>query len=299
MTEAMMNGRAASRLPRPTVNDLARFKQLPVEFLSELGLNNLPKGGIAIPYYDPTGGEILFVRERRALEGPGRFYQPKGVSLQPYGQWRLEEAHRKGFLIIVEGESDCWALWYHAFPALGLPGSNSAKSLKGEHIDSIERIYIFREPDPGGEAFVNGVTVRLRTLRVGGRVFELRLPDGVKDSSELHIRNSDRFSTMIDAAIKSSASVELSSGQSREEQTSDGAAQKGETIQKRPPPQSALLMSLALGDGNEYFHAPDGQAFATVVIGNDKNCWETLAVRGESFHKWLQYRYYQETGKSH
>ena len=39
----------------------------------------------------------------------------------PYGLERLDEARKAGYLVLVEGESDCWTLWYQGFPALGIP----------------------------------------------------------------------------------------------------------------------------------------------------------------------------------
>src|SRR5690242_21608234 len=60
---------------------------------------------------------------------------------------RLEEARRMGFLVLVEGESDCWTLWYHDFPALGVPGSEMTNKLKEEYLTDIHRLYVIREPE--------------------------------------------------------------------------------------------------------------------------------------------------------
>lgn len=297
MTDATTNGRMARRLSVLTVEDLAQAKRLPVDFLFKLGLHDLPEGGVGIPYYDPTGVK-LFVRKRQALEGSNRFYQPKGVPLQPYGQWRLEIAYKEGFLIIPEGESDCWALWFHEFPALGLPGSSSARTLRGEHIESIERLYICCEPDQGGETFTKGVTSQLRKLGFAGEVYDLRLPSGVKDPAELHVQNPEQFVEMIKETMVSSAPIDLSATCGSDDQAINATPRNGGAIRERPPTQSELLLSLALSDDSEYFHAPDGQAFATVAVGDDKNCLETLPVRGEGFHRWLKNRYYQATEKA-
>lgn len=296
MTDTTMNGQAAHQLLPPTVQNLAQLKHLPVEFLRGLGLSDLPKGCAGIPYYDPSGGEPLFTRERRALQGSRRFYQPKGVSLQPYGLWRLEKAYKEGFLIIVEGESDCWALWYHDFPCLGLPGSSSAKTLKGEYIDSIERIYVCREPDQGGEAFIKGVTIQLRKLRFAGKAYELRLLERVKDPSDLHVQNPEQFDAIIKAAMDSSARIGLLPPHRPDGQASGSADRNGSPTRERPPTQSELLLTLA--ESAEYFHTPDERAFATVTVEGDERGLETVPVRGEGFRHWLRYQYFLATGKA-
>src|SRR5262249_46891155 len=120
---------------RLTLAALAEAKRLPVDFLRDLGLSDLPQGGIGIPYYGLTGEEIA-VKRRTALKAAEGSYWPKGMPLAAYGQWRLVEAAKAGFLILVEGESDCLALWHHGLPALGLPGSSTAKTLLAEHVEA-------------------------------------------------------------------------------------------------------------------------------------------------------------------
>ncbi|GAH15238.1 unnamed protein product, partial [marine sediment metagenome] len=45
-----------------------------------------------------------------------------------YGLDRLESFKKDGWVLLVEGESDCWTAWYHGIPALGLPGKTHWKS---------------------------------------------------------------------------------------------------------------------------------------------------------------------------
>src|SRR5262249_54563440 len=117
------NGQAA----RLMVAALADAKQLPAEFLAGLGLSDLPKGGVGIPYYDATGAEIA-VKRRTALKAGDGSYWPKGKPLAAYGSWRIDRTNKAGFLILVEGESDCWTLWHHGLPALGIPGESAVKT---------------------------------------------------------------------------------------------------------------------------------------------------------------------------
>ncbi len=208
--------------PKPSANgkriclkDLAKAKHLPADFLRDLGLTDLPEGGVAIPYYDETDQEIIVKRRSACSAGEGYkppYGWPKGRPLAAYGQWKLDEANRAGFCIIVEGESDCWALWYHKLPALGLPGSSTAKTLEIEYVAALQKVYIVREPDQGGETFVKLVVERLRKIGFQGQAFELRMPKGVKDPAELHGRHAaqpKRFLAEIETAIKASLPLEI------------------------------------------------------------------------------------------
>jgi hypothetical protein len=189
-----------------TLAALAQAKGLPVAFLEELGLHDLPQGGVGIPYYDDTA-EQLFVRERESPKPKSRFYQPQGQPLAAYGDWRIGDANKDGILLLVEGESDCWTLWYHAIPALGIPGSNAAKVLTREHLARVQKVYVCREPDQGGDTFVKGVVNRLKELAFDGKAFEIRCPQGVKDPSDLHVQVPDQkefcqaFQEIILAAV--------------------------------------------------------------------------------------------------
>jgi hypothetical protein len=57
---------------------------------------------------------------------------------------------------------------------------------------------------------------------------------------------------------------------------------------------------LQLAAGQDFFHAPDGRAYATVAltaVGEGKPRLATLAVRGRDFRVWLSERYFREAGK--
>jgi DNA primase len=111
--------------------------------------------------------------------------------LAAYGLWRLDEARRAGVLYLVEGESDTLTLWLQGLPALGIPGANAAKCLTADHLAGITKVYISREPDRGGQSFVEGVLSRLHSLQWQGEAFELTMPAGIKDPNELHLQCKD------------------------------------------------------------------------------------------------------------
>src|SRR5258708_37081263 len=110
-----------------TLLDLALEKQLPWQFLFHLGVMEHPNGGLHIPYYLPDGTPAPRSRIRTALTAREGSRWSKGEGrIVPYGLERLEEARQAGHLVLVEGESDCWTLWYQGFPALVLTGSDIA-----------------------------------------------------------------------------------------------------------------------------------------------------------------------------
>jgi hypothetical protein len=192
-----------------TLADLAGAKKLPVDFLRGLGLEDLAGGAVSIPYYD-VAGELIATKRRTALKARDGSYWPKGKPLAPYGLWDLEKAYRESLLFLVEGESDTWALWFHGLPALGIPGANAAKCLPHEAIETIECVYVHREPDQGGEQFVRGVSARLRELGYAGKAFAFSCPGGVKDLADLHAQNAEQFKLTLQAMIRQS--VPLDSG---------------------------------------------------------------------------------------
>jgi len=52
-----------------------------------------------------------------------------------YGPKRRQEV---GYIALANGESDTW---YHAIPALGIPGANQAKTIQPEYLEGTSRIY--------------------------------------------------------------------------------------------------------------------------------------------------------------
>jgi hypothetical protein len=192
-----------------TLLSLAAHKHLPVEFMQDLGLHDLPGGGVGIPYFDITGNEIA-IKRRTQLRARDGSYWPKGKPLASYGDWRLDRARKEGRLFLVEGESDCWALWHHGLPALGLPGADTVnKTLQAEHLECIPTVYVHHEPDQGGETFVHNVLRRLGKLGYRGRIYELRCPGGVKDPADLHAQDGEKFQEHFEAAIKVSMPLEV------------------------------------------------------------------------------------------
>ena len=172
------------QFPGLRLGDLAQAKKIPAEFLRQLGLTDCKLHGapaVRIPYYSPHR-EIKSVRYRLCLSGPGRFVWKSGNKVALYGLDHLEAIRRAGWVLLVEGESDCWTAWRHNLPALGVPGKTCWKSVWKEFLDGIS-IYVWQEP--GAEDFSIRVSADLPEVAV------IPAPEGIKDLSEAHIQGRD------------------------------------------------------------------------------------------------------------
>ncbi len=202
--------RRSPRTPRRRISlkELAEAKAIPLEFLQSLGLRDVERG-VMIPYSGLEGDPVPRQRLRTALRaGDGSRWLPGDGLVVPYGLDRLADARSAGYLVLVEGESDCWTCWYHGFPALGLPGASMAKALQARHLEGISRLHLLHEPDGGGDAFVAGVLSRLGQLGWVGDVLDVRL-DGVKDPNALHRQAPPGFAESFRAALDGGEPVAL------------------------------------------------------------------------------------------
>jgi hypothetical protein len=168
--------------------------------LRGLGLRDvtyLEKPSVRIPYPDEEGQEVG-VRFRVSLDGAEKFKWRSGDKPGPYGLRLLEETHSAGYVVLVEGESDCHTLWYYEIPALGIPGANNWRDGWAAHLYGIEKIYAVIEPDQGGDTLrerlidCEAIRERLHLLELGEH----------KDPSALHPADPERFRERFEVALE-------------------------------------------------------------------------------------------------
>jgi len=183
-----------------TVARLATDKALPAEFLRSLGLEDR-SDGVLIPYRNLDGSPATRNRLRTtAVAKDGSLWLfGKGKPL-PYGLGRLPDARAAGYLVLAEGESDSWTLWFHNFPALGIPGADMTAKLDAEHLDGISRLYVIQEPGSGGDTFVRGVARRLQKFGWVGEAFVVTCGEA-KDPNDLHRADPTGFKAAFQAIL--------------------------------------------------------------------------------------------------
>lgn len=185
-----------------TVEDYRRDRLLPLRFLRDLGLRTIRSSGhhspaIAIPYHDAEG-QVIATRLRTDRSGGGRFKWLKGTKPALYGLDRLAAADSQRGVLLVEGESDCHALWFHDVLTVGVPGAGAWRS-EWASLLAGRTVFAWREPDDAGREFVRRLAADLPDLRV------IEAPDGAKDPSDLHVRDRagfrDRLADLVRTAV--------------------------------------------------------------------------------------------------
>jgi DNA-binding transcriptional ArsR family regulator len=197
-----------------TLKEYSEAKKLPEGFLRELGLRDvtyLEKPAVRIPYPDEEGQEVG-VRFRVSLDGAEKFKWRSGDKPGPYGLRLLEETHRAGYVVLVEGESDCHTLWFYEIPALGIPGASNWRDEWATYLDGIEKVYAVIEPDQGGDTLREKLT-DCEAIRERLHFLEL---DEHKDPSALHLAEPGRFKARFEVALEDAKSwVELERAEAR------------------------------------------------------------------------------------
>jgi putative DNA primase/helicase len=144
-----------------TLDAYAASKNLPLEFLTsddvalEEGSCYVKEVGrevpaVEIPYADQND-EQLATRYRISPDGDDKFRWERGSKTTLYGLHKLEEAHDAGYVLLVEGESDCHTAWYRGLPAVGVPGVDNWRDEWAEHLNGIPKIFVVVEPDGAGK----------------------------------------------------------------------------------------------------------------------------------------------------
>jgi hypothetical protein len=144
-----------------TLEAYAASKNLPLKFLTrddvalEDGSCYVKALGkeipvIEIPYADQKGEQVA-TRYRISPGGDDKFRWEKGSKTSLYGLHKLGEAHSAGYVLLVEGESDCHTAWYRGLPAVGVPGADNWRDEWAEHLNGISKIFVMVEPDEAGK----------------------------------------------------------------------------------------------------------------------------------------------------
>lgn len=263
-----------------TVEQLAEAKGLPERWLRDLGVREGKDGFgedrrpcVVIPYADASGEERA-LRKRLRTTGD-RFRWRSGDKATLYGLPRLRRAKDAGYVILVEGETDAWTCWHAGMSALGVPGAASWQPFWKLHVEDIERVYIWHEPDAGGDNLAAKVLADLPDALL------VEPPQGIKDVNELWLSMKcdvaifrERMQELLEAARPLSAIQQEALGEQAREllTTSEGVLD-----------DPALLHRLLLAS-EEYGHVADRQNVAALhlALATAKQMPAAVIVKGVS-----------------
>ncbi len=207
-----------SYTPDLSVAELSAAKGIDEGFLRSIGVSDVKYHGgkaVRIVYFNEDGSEGA-IRYRTFLAGPDRFRWKTGARVGIYGRDRIKAARDAGFVVINEGETDCWTCWQARIPAVGVPGAaNWRDDRDAIHLDGIAAIYAVIEPDKGGETLKD----RLTKSSIRDRLHLISLaPFGVKDFSDLYMADPDLFNQRFEEARTNAiAYADISAEEERKE----------------------------------------------------------------------------------
>ncbi len=165
-------------------------KQLPVDFLRDVckvstGRERNGTTYLRMPYLKADGQEATY--RKRFAKKEFRWRTGSSGKICLYGEWRLEAIKKKGWAILVEGESDTQSLWYMGLPALGVAGAAMFKAEQAETLQGL-KLYVHKEPDQGGNTFTEKVYRGLKDGGFTGEIYQWECAAlDAKDPSQVYI----------------------------------------------------------------------------------------------------------------
>lgn len=183
-----------------TVEQYADEKGFTLPLLARWGVctgqDDKGRAVVVIPYRDKDGAVL-----RNKLRGANgaKWWEGKHRPVYLYGLDQLHAAASERPVILVEGESDCHAAWSQDVLAVGVPGATAWRSEWRQYLDG-RTVFVWQEPDAGGERLVRSLAADLPKARV-------ILADGVKDLADLHRREGKNFRQALYAMMESAVPI--------------------------------------------------------------------------------------------
>jgi hypothetical protein len=158
-----------------TLDQLAKAKGLPVEYLRSLGWRDTNYYGrvvVAIPW---PGG----MHYRVNLDERPKYHWKSGNKVSILGLDQLEEIRRTGWVLIVEGETDYAAGRSMGLPVVAIPGASTWQNEWAFQFQGCQ-VFVWQEPDSGGPALVKKLVESFWCIKV------VEPPEGIKDLCDLY-----------------------------------------------------------------------------------------------------------------
>jgi hypothetical protein len=184
----------------------AAEKGLDEALLASWGLSS-SRGAVLIPYAPGEPGGA--VRRRMRPDAEKRFsWVTSGGRMQgALGLYGLFRGLGDAAVVLVEGESDCHALWSLGIAAYGVPG---ASTFRGEWLPPhVKEVLVHDEGDDGARVFVERVA---RELAGKVAVRRFSTPGDAKDPSELYAKDPAGAEEALREAMRGALAADAAAG---------------------------------------------------------------------------------------
>lgn len=144
----------------------------------KLGYNKENRS-IAIPVF--KNGELVNIKYRFLEPQESRYISERGAETWIYNEDGIEEAKKKGAVLLVEGEFDLMMVWQSGITNVISPASGKdSYGVWIERIDNIPKVWIAYDNDIGGKETALKIAERLGVEKC----FEVKYPNGFKDAND-------------------------------------------------------------------------------------------------------------------
>jgi 5S rRNA maturation endonuclease (ribonuclease M5)/ATP:corrinoid adenosyltransferase len=137
------------------------------------------KNAIAIPIF--KNRELINIKYRLLAPDKAKYMAETGSETWIYNEDGIEEAKKKGGVLIVEGEFDLMSTWQAGIKNVVSPASGKdSYGVWLEMMDTIPRVYIAYDNDKPGRQ----TSMKMAERTGVEKTFEVKYPEDIKDANE-------------------------------------------------------------------------------------------------------------------
>jgi hypothetical protein len=214
----------------------------------------------------------------------------------PFGMESLKDLEAGYLVVLCCGEEDALSLRQAGYTAISQPGAGLLERVYAKEFAGFKTV-VFYDAGEEEEARKDALTL----LEAGAKnVWVVEWPKGAPHGADVNthlVADPEGFEQwaagmITEAKPPDSLGTEKSAGREGEPDRYRGGSgrKKG---QETKPAQSELLIGYA--DEAELFHAPDGEAYATLEVDGHRETWP---LKSKRFSQWLLRHFYTEHGKA-
>lgn len=151
---------------------------------------------ISIPVF--KNGELINIKYRLLHPNEVKYIGERGAETWIYNEVGIDDARKKGAVLIVEGEFDLMMVWQRGITNVISPASGKdSYGVWIERIDSIPKVWIAYDNDIGGKETSLKIAERLGLEKC----YEVQYPHDIKDANDyLKINDKESFKQLLKEA---------------------------------------------------------------------------------------------------